>query len=952
MLCLLCLIFAAVAEAGDNPDIQIFLEFENGQNYIEPAEWVQFSVYVCLENLGPGGGLTGAGLKFNRTFSGFEVSQTAVPVSWLSFGDPELEGWSIGGPCVTPDPSGIVVAGRVDYLYTGTPGIIELLPSDIDDNTATDCSGGLDYWCVRSAPSGHGGVWMFPPPGDCEEPEPPGSGWPHDPAENLLISAGDGYSRFPGVIPDGAGGAIIVWTTTPGLGDEDIYSQRVDARGRLLWATEGVPVCTESGGQRGARPATDGSGGAIFAWTDRRVAESDIYAQRVDASGTPQWTTNGVAVCAAEDFQSRSQTVSDGAGGAFIAWADDRSGDTDIYVQRIDASGVPQWMADGVLICGQPGTQTASLPVSDGSGGVIIAWRDRRGDDSDVYVQRIDASGNAQWTADGVAVCTAIGTQWELDAVPDGAGGAIIVWADERRGDNLEDIYAQRVDPSGATLWAEDGIVVLTNPSDGLPYQNMVTDGAGGAIITWIDWRGPGGPGYRIYAQRVDTNGNVMWTENGEPVCTSPSVGGFPNLATDGAGGAVIAWGDDRNGVDVNIYAQRVNASGEGLWALDGVAICTAPEYQSSPDICSDEAGGAIVAWEDNRAGQRVERNGYLGYPSATITSVTDRPNDQGGVAIVDWAASYLDRYPNEVVTYYSVWMRRTEDPPASRLPAGPSAVLDDRIAVSLEGVGAMDRFGWAPVDTVNAYYLPEYALHVPTYGDSTESGIPLTEYMVIAHTADQWVLWDSEVESGYSVDNLEPGAPVELVAQPEQTDVELRWSPSGFQDDDLSHYNIYRGDVTGFIPDESTFIDATADTFYLDVEPGRTTWYYVVAAEDAHGNVGPPSNEASAEVLTSVEEPVAPMAFALRGSRPNPFSGRTSVAFDVPTGGGEVRIEVYDVSGRRVRVLVEGPESAGRRMVAWDGSDEGGRRVASGVYYCRMKAGTYEETIKMTLIR
>ncbi len=966
VICLVCLLFAVGAEAGDNPDVQIFLEFDNGQNYIEPAELAQFSVYVCFENLGPGGGIAGATLKFNRTFSGFKLGQTAIPPGWISDGSLEDTGWLIGGTCVMPEPSGVVVVGRVDYMYTGTPGFIELLPHDTDGSQAADCSGGSDDWCVRSTPSGHGGVWAAPPPGDCEEPQPPGPGWPHDPQVNLPICTAALNQESPRLISDGVGGVFIVWKDDRDDSvsyDYDIYARRVDASGAAQWPADGVAICAEISSQSSPEPVSDGAGGAIITWQDERSGDCNVYAQRVDEEGSAQWTADGVAICTAAAHQLTPQVISDGAGGVIIAWYDGRGDSYDIYAQRADAEGSAQWTADGVAICTAAANQSTPHVVSDGSGGAIIAWYDRRSDSRDVYAQRVDASGAVQWAVDGVIVATATDDQARVRLVSDGSGGAIITWQDERGGTDADDIYAQRVNASGSEQWTSGGVAICTAASV-QDSPELASDGAGGAIITWHDerseWLGD------IYAQHVNHWGAVQWAADGVAVCTAAHSQGAPDLVSDGAGGAVIAWVDDRNGAAGNkdLYAQRVDASGAVQWIADGVAFCTADRDQRYPQLVTDGAGGAIVAWEDRRNGigvgnldiyaQRVERNGYLGYPSASIAAVDDRPNDQGGVAVIDWSASYLDEYPNEVVTYYSIWMRRTEESRALRILSESLDVLDERTALSLEGVGAMSRFGWAPVDTVNAYYLDEYALHVPTYGDSTESGLPLTEYMVIAHTASQWVFWESGVASGYSVDNLAPGPPLGLVAQAAQIDVQLDWSPSGVQDEDLYYYNVYRSDAPGVVPDATTFAGATPDTFYVDHGPGEGTWYYVVAAEDVHGNEGPPSDEADAEILTGVEDPDPglPLAFALRRNRPNPFTGLTSIAYDVPDGGGHVTIDVFDVSGRHVRVLIAGHVSPGRRFVSWDGSDGSGRKVASGVYYCRMTAGMYEETMKMTLTR
>lgn len=94
---------------------------------------------------------------------------------------------------------------------------------------------------------------------------------------------------------------------------------------------------------------SEGTGGAIIAWEDNRISTNyDIYAQRVDASGVVQWTANGTLVCGAIDLQENPRIVSDSAGGAIILWEDNRSAvDRDLYAQRVDSSGTTLWTANG-----------------------------------------------------------------------------------------------------------------------------------------------------------------------------------------------------------------------------------------------------------------------------------------------------------------------------------------------------------------------------------------------------------------------------------------------------------------------------------------------------------------------------------------------------------------------------------------------------------------------------
>jgi hypothetical protein len=95
----------------------------------------------------------------------------------------------------------------------------------------------------------------------------------------------------------------------------------------------------------------------------------------------------------------------------------------------------------------------------------------------------------------------------------------------------------------------------------------------------------------------------------------------------------------------------------------------------------------------------------------------------------------------------------------------------------------------------------------------------------------------------------------------------------------------------------------------------------------------------------------VVPMNFALHAPQPNPFNPATMVRFDLPTTGA-VRLEVYDVVGQRVRVLVAGDLPAGVHQVTWDGRSEVGAPVSSGVYLCRLQAGSFTQARRMVLLK
>jgi hypothetical protein len=102
---------------------------------------------------------------------------------------------------------------------------------------------------------------------------------------------------------------------------------------------------------------------------------------------------------------------------------------------------------------------------------------------------------------------------------------------------------------------------------------------------------------------------------------------------------------------------------------------------------------------------------------------------------------------------------------------------------------------------------------------------------------------------------------------------------------------------------------------------------------------------------VTAVGDP-APITLTLHQNVPNPFNPTTSITFDVPEGGTNVSLRVYDTSGALVRTLVDGNTTGGTHRVEWDGRNAAGRAVASGVYFCRMVAGSFTDSKRMVLLK
>ncbi len=94
-----------------------------------------------------------------------------------------------------------------------------------------------------------------------------------------------------------------------------------------------------------------------------------------------------------------------------------------------------------------------------------------------------------------------------------------------------------------------------------------------------------------------------------------------------------------------------------------------------------------------------------------------------------------------------------------------------------------------------------------------------------------------------------------------------------------------------------------------------------------------------------------APAPFALLGNHPNPFNPSTTISFTLPQPG-KATLTVYDVTGRKVRTLISGNLPAGAHSAVWDGKDERGKTVSSGMYLSRLESGKVSHTVKMLLMK
>ena len=408
-----------------------------------------------------------------------------------------------------------------------------------------------------------------------------------------------------------------------------------------FWSTNPAAppaICSAIKEQTAPSACTDGAGGMLVVWEDHRdslTTDADIYAQRITAEGNVPagGTANGFAVCKLAGAQTTPMMVSDGAGGGIVTWRDLRSAPPAIYAQHLLGTGTvdPAWPANGTLVCSAPNGRSNAQIVPDGSGGAILAWQDQRDSvagSADLCAQHLTATGavDPAWPANGLIFTSTPGYKYFYNTtLSDGSGGALITWGDYRSGNF--DLYASHVLATGSVDAAvpANGEPVSTATGDQI-YPAICSDGATGAFIAWTDYRlGSNSP--RLYAMRLHHNGTVyaQWTANGIGICLGPASWQYlPAIAWDGATGAIVTWDDYRSQGMGQVFAQHVLSTGsnDSAWPTNGVQVSPSTFGDNVEVMMPDGAGGTFLTWETYPTGSFYVD--YLSIGHLLATGVTD----------------------------------------------------------------------------------------------------------------------------------------------------------------------------------------------------------------------------------------------------------------------------------------------------------------------------------------
>ena len=358
---------------------------------------------------------------------------------------------------------------------------------------------------------------------------------------------------------------------------------------------QNLAVADAASDQNLAKLAPTADGGAWVSWFDGIASGWDVRLQRLEADGTERFVHGGLLVADRNFTSTQDYGLDlDVNGDALLAFRDPRPGGTQITAAKVTGAGVAGWGATGVVLTNTANFVASPKVAGTSDGGAVIAWTEG----SAVKLQRLDASGAPQWGA-GVTLTPTAGS-YSVSDLHDVGAEVILAFVHQTGGfTSPRHLRAQRFDAAGAPLWGAATVPVFDGGS--LQIGNFPTfsvDAAGNSLFAWY----ASSPALQSFVQRLDPAGIPLFPQNGVAVATTAGrVRVNPDAMLDPATSEVyVAW-REQNGTQSQqgVSAQRLSPAGARLWTDDGLALVPlgAPVQDLVRVVVGGAAGGALVVW-------------------------------------------------------------------------------------------------------------------------------------------------------------------------------------------------------------------------------------------------------------------------------------------------------------------------------------------------------------------
>jgi len=343
-------------------------------------------------------------------------------------------------------------------------------------------------------------------------------------------------------------------------------------------------------------------------WEDYRDGVNFTnYNQKYTFAGTKQWTNDIQASTQAQALTPR--TAVDASGNQYIVWSDNSSGDYDIYIQKISSAGTVQWSSPTKVNSDTGSSNQKNPDIAYYNNELYITWQDERNDAGDIFFNRINTSGTKLLGSDiKINSDTGSNTQTLPHIAIDTTGDAYISWLDNRNGST--DIYIDKINNTGIAQWGSE-IKVNSNLATNISSYDIAQDNDAETHIAWTDNRNGN---YDIFFQSIASSSVAVFSSD-QTITTQSQSSNQESVRIDttSTGDFMIGWHDDRSS-DKDVYVLQTDNTGANVWSNEIRINLETSADQLLSDIAVYDNTKVIATWTDYSQGESNVWAGTLNY--------------------------------------------------------------------------------------------------------------------------------------------------------------------------------------------------------------------------------------------------------------------------------------------------------------------------------------------------
>ncbi|MDP8208529.1 MAG: T9SS type A sorting domain-containing protein [Candidatus Electryonea clarkiae] len=461
----------------------------------------------------------------------------------------------------------------------------------------------------------------------------------------------DWFDGSISMISDGEGGTFITWHNYIDS-NAQACGQQIDSDGNLLWNPEGVVLVPENVSGEALRTVLISPGSFALSWINSGRYEIDyrVRIKKIESiNGEPvsHWGDEEYGLLLSDRTTNRDWLVSDGEGGVVVAWRayeTDENEDEGFELLRVEQDGTIAWDSP-TLINSNRTYHTWLTPMFCGDN-VVCVWRDPRNHYGGIYTNSFDLESGDSFNDDDIAVVEDLEGRGKEPKIMRSGESAYVCWTDNRTSINCRLPFMQRIDlESGEIQWDGNGINTVPGMVSGENVNNdycahdlqIYTDNNDGAIAACIlvDWSNY--TSGRLYAQRINEDGDPLWGERGYcvPIIEEEegnSVSTYHASASED-GGIFLFYYIYYDEMLPQVRGQRLDSDGTPLWNEPyGIEVVPSEYVGTLLGIEQTESGDIIVFYSKGNEEHEVEfyaikinSNGELAWEEPVLLMTCDR---------------------------------------------------------------------------------------------------------------------------------------------------------------------------------------------------------------------------------------------------------------------------------------------------------------------------------------